>query len=440
MLSGCKSLFTREGNLLSDAKQAEKRGDYYTAVISVIESVKIDNEYKKAIEFLKETYPRANTHYALEIDKAISARGPFFNDKVALYYKYLLEMNESARTLPPVIDPDTKTELILTYTDYSAELNAANEAAAADHYAEGVKFLGMKGRENAKTAAEEFEKALGYIPGYRDAEAKIDSALDQATQILAFFPFVNNAWNIPTAQFADIMESAIVSDLMSNPGVMKYTRIIDKGSQQKIMEEQAGSLNAMMDDQSRVEIGQLLNANIIVTGTIDSAFLEGPSTSMTQSRRTAEIEVEQTETGEENSGFYKDGQTSTLESESGESGGFYKDDTSSDQSSDVTVYGTREVYADIFHYRKSITFEVTISYRAVDVETGAILRNDTIHILNEDYSEWAEWSGNEEALTWEDKLLIDTFEESIMSARQLASDAAEKAGIEIAIGLAGFLK
>ena len=73
MLSGCKSLFTREGNLLSDAKQAERRGDYHAAVLSVVESIRIDNEYKKAIEFLKEVYPQANSYYALKVDQTRSA-------------------------------------------------------------------------------------------------------------------------------------------------------------------------------------------------------------------------------------------------------------------------------------------------------------------------------------------------------------------------------
>ena len=43
---------------------------------------------------------------------------------------------------------------------------------------------------------------------------------------------------------------------------MKYTKIIDQKLQQQIIEEQMGSMNALMDDESRVEIGQLLNSNI----------------------------------------------------------------------------------------------------------------------------------------------------------------------------------
>lgn len=444
ILSGCKSLFTREGNLLSDAKQAEKRGDYHAAVLNAAESVRIDNEYKKAIEFLKELYPRANSHYTLKIDQTRSLGGNDVNDKVALYYKYLMEINETVRSLPPITDPATKLQLSLSYTDYQAELDKANEAAAEVHYKKGVELLKLKGRENAKSASEEFEEAVDYIPGYKDAESLIKKAREQAIQILAFFPFVNNAWNIPTAQFADIMEGAIISSLMSDQNVMKYTKIIDQGMQDRIIEEQVGSLNVMMNDESRVEIGELLNSNIFISGTIDAAFLEGPSTSMSQYHRTADIEVTPEEESEssDSEGYYKDN-TSSLEYDSENTDAYYKDNTSSEESStstDITVYGTREVSADVFHYTKNISFEVTISYKAIDVESGAILKNNTISIFSEDSSEWAEWSGNEDALTDEDKLLIDSYEESVKSARQIASDAAGEAGNQIALELASFLK
>ena len=440
MLSGCKSLFTREGNLLSDAKQAERRGDYHAAVLSVVESIRIDNEYKKAIEFLKEVYPQANSYYALKVDQTRSAGGESANDDIAMYYKYLKEINEAVRTLPTIYDPKTELQLTFTYTDYQKELEQANQSAAEEHYLLGLEYLDMKGRENGKTAVEEFEKTLSYIPGYKDAESLKMEAHKQALQIIAFFPFQNNAWNIPTAQFADIMQGTTISALMSNSGVMKYTQIIDQSLQARIIEQQAGSLSALMDDDSRVEIGQLLNSNIFITGTIDSAAIEGPNTGMTKIHRTAEIKVEQTET-DSSSGtdYYKDG-SSSLKYDSENDNAYYKSGSSRDTSSDVTAYGTITVEADVFKYLKEISFEVTVSYKAIDVETGAIIKSDTIKTLIEDSSEWAEWTGNEDALTYEDEQLIGKYEESVMSAQQIATRAAEQVGKDMANSLAAFLK
>ncbi len=428
LITGCKSLFTREGNLLSSAKQADKRGDYKTAVLDAVESIRIDNEYSDAILFLKDVYPRANNYYSLKIDELKSSGGRFVNDRIAEYYSALKAINEAARTLPPLTDPKAKTQLILSYNDYSSELEKANGLAAEDHYQEGLRLLKLKGRENAKSATAEFEKALSFVPGYRDAAQKADSALEQAVQILAFFPFVNNAWNIPTSQFADNMLNKTISDLLNDSEVMKFTRIVDKQMQSRIISEQMGSMNAMMDDKSRVEIGQLLNANILVSGTVDSASLEGPQTSMTQYHRTADIKVEETE---EQSGYYKNQSSDTLNNSTS---------TADSQSADVTVIGTRKAFADVYVYTKTITFEVTVSYKAVDIETGTLLKSDTLKISLDDTSKWAEWSGEEEALTWEDKNLIDKYEEPVLSAQQIALNAADKAGAKIALGLSSFLK
>lgn len=426
LLSGCKSLFTREGNLLSDAKQAEKRGDYHTAVMSVTESIKIDNEYKKAIEFLMDVYPRANSHYSLKIDETRSAGSSFYNDDVVRYYEYLKNINEAVKTLPPVYNPKTKMQLSFTYTDYSSDLAEAKQLAAEDHYQEGLRLQKLKGRENAKGAAKEFETAVGYVKGYKDAEIRAQQALEAGLQILAFFPFINNAWNIPTAQFSDLMQNKIISSLMNDAEVMKFTKIIDRSMQEQIINEQMGSLNPLMDDASRVEIGALLNSNIFITGSIDNAVLEGPSTSMTQYHR--EVEIEPDAETEEGEGYYKNDSEESL---------YYKTDS---QNSAAPFSGGNTVEADVFYYRKSINFEVTVTYKAIDVETGTILKSDTVTVFSEDVSEWAEWSGNEEALTWEDEQLINTYEESVMSAQQIASQAAEDAGKEIALGLASYLK
>lgn len=440
VLSGCKSLFTREGNLLSDAKQAEKRGEYHSAVINVVESIKIDNEYDQAIEFLIDIYPKSINFYTLKIEETISAGGAFSNDKIVKYYEYLKDINDAARSLPPVINPKTKMQLSFTFTDHSAALEAARELAAEDHYMEGIRFMNMDGRENAKSAVYQFETALSYVAGYKDAEQKAQEALEAGTQVLAFFPFINNAWNIPIAQFSDIVQNKIISSLVNDPEVMKFTKIVDSSLQDQIIQQQLGSLSAMMDDSSRVEIGQLLNSNIIITGTINSARIEGPSTTMNQFDRTAEIAVEDAE--QQTESYYKNDRTNNLQTDTDNA--YDKDETSSNNINEAFTgtadYSTVEVAAKVFYYRKTISFDVNLSYLAVDVETGSILKSDTITITAQDFCEWAQWSGNEEALTDNDKLLIDTYEQSVMSAQQIATKTAEDAGTKIAEGLASFLK
>jgi hypothetical protein len=419
ILSGCKSLFTREGNLLSDAAGAKSRGDYQAAVLNAAESVRIDNVYADAINFLQETYPEANSYYLQKIEERKSAGSQYNNDKIVTYLEYLQDINESVRTLPALYDPKTKAQVNFSYTDYQAELDRYEELAAEDHYKEGLRLMALKGRENFRNASREFEEALGYSAGYKDAERRAQKALEDATQIVAFFPFQNNAWNIPTEKFSDLIQNAAISRLLSDKEVMKFTKIIDREMQENLMDEQIESLSSLMDDNSRVEIGNLLNSNIFLTGSIESSELIGPSTTMNQYHRKKTIEIVQ----EISNGKYQ------------------KDGTLTDPTAEtVTEIVYQDVYADVYHYTKFLRFNVTVTYKAVDVETGAIMLSNTVNIDEVDSSEWAEWSGDSDALTSDDWNLINSYETAVQTPQQIASTAARSIGETLADELKTILK
>ena len=185
MLVGCKSLFTREGNLLTEAMNAQSQGNYHAAVLKAAESVRIDNEYQEAITFLRDVYPEANSYYKQKIDEKKSSGRAFVNDEIAGLYNMLHSINEAVRTLPPIYDPQTKATVDFSYTDYRSDLEKYRELAAEDHYQEGLKYSKLKGRENSKTAAKEFETALSFVPDYKDAEKRKSSALEAGTQVIA---------------------------------------------------------------------------------------------------------------------------------------------------------------------------------------------------------------------------------------------------------------
>ncbi|MBI9106338.1 MAG: hypothetical protein JEZ04_06285 [Spirochaetales bacterium] len=422
ILSGCKSLFTREGNLLSDAINAKSRGDYQASVLNVVESVRIDNEYADAIMFLQKTYPEANSYYSQKIEERKSANGKFTNDEIVKYFQYLQTINESVKTLPMLYDPQTKEQLSFSYTDYRSELERYNEFAAEDHYQEGIRLMKLKGRENARNASREFDTALSYVAGYKDAVKRAEKSLEDATQVIAFFPFQNNAWNIPTDKFSDLIQNAAISRLLGDKEVMKFTKIIDRGMQENLMAEQIESMSSLMDDKSRVEIGQLLNSNIFLTGSIEASELIGPSTTMNQYHRKSTIEVVQ------------EVLASPYKSDGSEEEDPYK------SSETTTQISYKDIHADVYHYTKFIRFNVTITYKAVDVETGAILLSNTINIEETDSSEWAEWSGDNGALRGEDWSLINSHESIVKTPQQLASAAATSIGGTLADELKTILK
>ncbi len=402
MLASCKTLFTKEGTLLSQAKNDENKQDYHSAVLKAAEAIVIDSKYQDAISFLIDIYPQANSYYKLKIKQSLSENSEF--DTIAEYYKYLKDINETVSTLPPVINPETKMVHVFQYTDYKNQLMEARKLAAEGHYQRGLILFSREGRENAKKAAKEFEQTLSLVPGYKNAEDKLLEASESALQVVLFMPFTNNTWNIPNKQFQEILLNTAITGLIENKEVMKFTKISDRSR-----------LKQLYGEKKNTEIAELLKSNIIIEGSIDSAILNGPETSVHRYHRIKKREAgdgnEETQTPYENDLFES----------------FFLRDKNS-------------FYAKVFLYIKSITFEIHISYRAVDIETGMIIKSDTISIYSEDSCEWAEWSGSEEALTGSDKELINNYERSVMSANQITSLAAEEAGKRIAEELASILK
>ncbi len=416
-LTGCKSL-SSEGRLLTDATRARKSGDYYNAAINAIESVRIDNEYKKALLFLDEIYPEAVSYYEQKAEQTKTSSEIFKNDKIATYYGYLVEINEAARTLPPLYHPKTKMQLSFSYTDYSAERGEYSELAAEDHYQEGLRLAKLKTREDSKQAAKEFEMALGFVPGYKDAKTRAAAALEEGTQVVAFFEFRNNAWDIPINQFSDLVQATAISELMKDREVMKFTKFIDRQMQSSLLNEQINSMNALMDDQSRVEIGNLLNSNIFITGTIDAASIDNPPPSRRTEHKVITFDEE-------------DSESSSTSSTSGTSGSWKSGSTAPPP--DVAE-------AEITYFKRTITFNATVTFRAIDVETGEILMGNTVSWSEEDEAEWARWSGDERALDYNDRNLASKDDTDIRSVQTLATEAAKELGKKIASELAKMLR
>lgn len=431
LITGCKSL-TKEGSLLSEARKLEKNGNYYSAAINTMESVKIDNEYKDAIDFLKYIYPKANSDLLKKIEFSKNSEKEFKNDDVALYYKNLKTLNETSKTLPNIYDPEIKMMISLSYTDYSAELSEANEKAAEDHYQKGLYFLEKEGRENSKNAVKQFETTLAYVPGYKNSNALKEEAIEAGTQILAFLPIENRSWDLSNRQFSEMIESEIISNLMSKPEVMKYTKIVDRSLQDTLIEQQLGSLSSVMDDSSSLEIGRLLNANIVITSVINAAKIEGPYTQMKEKQRMEKIRVE-----EPVQGGTLENATQNLDNPYNNSDFFSNSASSNAQQYN---YITKVVRAEVRIYEKKISIDTNVSYKAVDIETGTILKSDTIYVNLEDSCTWAEWNGDERALTWEDKKLINNHEQSVASSEQIATMGAKEAGKKIAAGLSEYLR
>ncbi len=175
----------------------------------------------------------------------------------------------------------------------------------------------------------------------------------------------------------------MVDSLLRNPEISIFTNIIDINMQQKLLSAQKLSLSAFMDDSSRLELGNLLNAHIFVYSTLEDIRIKNPITEKEGFRRQYKLQAA-------DSGYVSGQET--------------------------------YVFADVVISTKSSGIEVSTTIKAIDVETGRILLTRRFSEEVNDSVKWAHYSGDSRALTWEDKELLNVSNKDVRSAAELAEE------------------
>jgi len=112
---------------------------------------------------------------------------------------------------------------LVTPQSYSAKLLETREAAAADYYNYAQTYFIKPGRDNAKKAYLNFKKTDKYIPGYKDSNAKMQQACQNATIIVVINPvqdnsfFFNNGWGSYGTNYSnEYFQQTLLRDLNNN--------------------------------------------------------------------------------------------------------------------------------------------------------------------------------------------------------------------------------
>lgn len=79
--------------------------------------------------------------------------------------------------------------------NYSDRILELKDSAAQAYYASGISYLSKTGRDNARLAYLQFDKALGFSPHFDDAAIKRKEAFDKGTLRVIIFPVQNKSIN-----------------------------------------------------------------------------------------------------------------------------------------------------------------------------------------------------------------------------------------------------
>lgn len=211
----------------NDAERALEGGDYYRAALKTLYALQADDSYYRAQELLITVYPEAVRREIAAIDQAESSPGKFKWDRVVMHYKRLMELQEELIKVQPLVHKRREGEIIrFPLYDYEEKLQLYKELAAESHYNEAVSLAAMlDSRESLKEGALEFQRALSYIPNYKDAHELYLKTKEAATvKVLVLV----NDWSGLQSEISrldDLLGKALVSRVSHYKGGPAFMQV-----------------------------------------------------------------------------------------------------------------------------------------------------------------------------------------------------------------------
>ncbi len=108
-------------------------------------------------------------------------------DKLVEEYNTLQNMHDA------IVNSDASNNLV-SAVNYQTALYDTKQQAAEEYYAQATSLLQSTYRDDVKTAYNYFKKADKWIPGYKDARAKMDEAFANATLAVVVNPVQDNSF------------------------------------------------------------------------------------------------------------------------------------------------------------------------------------------------------------------------------------------------------
>ncbi len=449
LISGCASM-TEYGKLESSAREYYTKGNYDVSVYEVVKSLRINPEYDKSRELIKEVFPKAIDSHLGTIDEAKQGNDKFKWDTVVSEYEELISLNKAVRSLPTLQEvtsggsaksillgkEKSTANIEFKFGDYSQALSEAKANAAEGHYLQGKRIsssdhrragsefrsaekyisgykdaltLGAEGYyqsglrlmqkddvESQKQAAKEFKTVTEFVSGYKDSNDLYERARKSGIKRIAIIPFQNKSGKDNYGAVADEVVDGIVSNVMNDSSATEFLEIISRDQLAQVMNEQKLGMTGFIDDKSAIEMGKILGVHEILTGTITRINIT-PERTVNKNYPNQTTECRWVITGKDHKGR------------------------------DVG-----EAVCDIYHKATVTQFTRTAgaslsgSYKIIDVKTAKL--KDTRQ-FNEDYKfeyTWARFSGDEKGLSDESAALCRKDEKMAPVEEEMVNETVKK--------------
>lgn len=364
LLSAC-SVFTTHGRAYSKAEKAQKRGDYYQAVLESVNSLKAKPQFEKPLLLLDDVFPKAVKSYNQKIDRFLKKENKNW-DLIIKSYKEIIYMIDSVEQLNLL-----KQEIWFNSSeirDYEMELIDVKENAASFYYEEATSLIQKDKQNSYKKAAQAFKKSQKYISDFKDSEELYNFCRQKAMKRIALMAFENKSGTTNFGAIGEEVSDAIISKMLKDSDLMEYVEIVSRDQIDQIINEQKLSQSGMIEIGQNVDLGKILGVQEMITGKV------------------SRIQVSNIDEIKKNESFKK---RVTVDYE------YYTDENGKQKKRAIKG----EVTAFAKSYKITRTANISVSATLLDVESAKILYSNSI---NEQYKfeyEWATYTGDKRALS-----------------------------------------
>ncbi len=373
------------------SERAYRSGDMVNAVRYAVQTLREDPGHAEALDFLARELPGIYDNTYAQAQRAEGA-----NDWDAAFARYenILAMSDDVRSLPPQTHEDTGQRVTLQTRDVEREFQNARRQAAEKHYATGISF---EGRGMAKDAAKEYSRALDYIADYKEARQRYERNRREAVMRIAVMPFDNLSGKEWYGAIGIVVADRIISEAMQNPKNMEFLEFVTREKIDDLMKELKFEQTEFVDPASAARIGKLLGIHAFVFGKITSVVSDFPPDIVSTYREEEEI-------------------------------------------SQGKNKPKKKVTATVTAITRRATAKLNASYQIVDVERGTIVKSGNIPHIEIVEIKFGKYRGDKEALSYRSRQLCAVPEAYPPPDDELVNRAAEGAGRDLAMEIAGFFR
>lgn len=405
-----------------DGMKAYEQGNIFEALELFIAKVSDDPDHQKSVDMIKKVLP--------EVVKTRKAKAKQYEDagQWAQAQKEYDRLRRLDKVLQGLVAYDNGRKLRFPRLNVAEAQSQATENAAEKFYRKGVEAMQTTG--NAEQAVEFFKEARKFEPeykdakelsaqalyndamaliakgdykdgvqlfwqtrdfypdGFKDAEQRIQAAIDSAKVKVAVMPFEDLTFKTKYGDVGASLSSEIIASGVSREPI--FVDFVTRDYVYSLLSEQDFGASGRVDPSTAPRIGKLTGVHVFVFGKITAINPYYPKV--------------KEEHGESRGNVYSGGQK-------------------------------YPVYARWTKHTRTGKVTVTAIYQIVDVKTGRIVDSQSISRTKSSTAQWVTYSGNEQALDNSVLAHNTTGDVSIQPPEILTNDAIKSISIAIATSI-----